>query len=44
MAKMMNSSEGDSVYEELAAVEYAEEYIEELIEMDHATPDSLHFQ
>ena len=44
MAKMMNSAEGDSVYEEVAAVEYAEEFIEELIEMEYATPDGLLFQ
>ena len=44
LAKMMNSAEGEPVYKELADMEDAEEYIEELIEMEHVTPDSVHFQ
>ena len=37
MAMMINSSEGEQVYKELAEMEQAEEYIEELIEMEHPT-------
>ena len=44
LAKMLNSAEGEAVYEDLGDLESAEEYIEDLIEMEHATPDSLHLQ
>ena len=44
MAKMMNVAEGDSVFKELAAAEAAEDYIEELIETEVTTSDSLHLQ
>ena len=41
VAKMMNMTEGDPIFEELAQDEQAEEYIEELFHAKEATADSV---
>ena len=44
VAKMMNMTEGDPIFEELAQDEQAEEYIEELFDAKEATADSVTLQ
>ena len=44
LAKMLNIAEGDAVYEDLARVEKAEEYLEGLIDAQDTTDDSLKLQ
>ena len=43
-AKMLNCAEGDDSFTELVQLENAEDYIEEIIQSSHETPDSLKLQ
>ena len=44
LAKLLNRVDGDQIYEDLTAMEAAEEYIEELVESKYSTPDTIYLQ